>query len=310
MKNIYNVMKVKDGIIGFVVGDALGVPVEFHDREDLEKNPVVGMKSYGTYNMPAGTWSDDSAMTIATMTSIVNMQEIDYEDIMNEFVKWAETSEHMQEVTGDIPFDMGITTSHAIFNYRNGAPALESGCCGERDNGNGSLMRILPLAYIKDIDWETVENISALTHAHERSKISCALYVAIAKSMLENDLSIREHIGIACDKIKKHYEKSPELKNFQRIFDNDLDDINGKGYVIYTLECVIHCLLTTDSYRDAVLKAVNIGADTDTNAAICGGLAGIYYGYDSIPVDWINEIDRIDDVVSLCEKYEEYCDRS
>jgi ADP-ribosylglycohydrolase len=187
---------------------------------------------------------------------------------------------------------------------------LESGGTEEHSNGNGSLMRVLPLSYIKGIDYETVENVSSLTHAHERSKIACALYVEIARSMLENDLTIREHIDTACDKIKEHYKDSCELKHFQRIFDNDLDELNGKGYVIYTLECVISCLLTTDNYKDAVLKAVNIGEDTDTNAAVCGGLAGIYYGYDSIPVDWIGEINKIDEVLSLCEKYEEYCDRS
>jgi ADP-ribosylglycohydrolase len=171
-------------------------------------------------------------------------------------------------------------------------------------------MRILPLAYIKDIDYKTIENVSGLTHAHERSKIACVLYVEIAKSMLENDLTIEEHINLACDKIKDYYKDSEELKHFQRIFNNDLDDINGKGYVIYTFECVVHCLLTTDNYTDAVLKAVNFGEDTDTNAAICGGLAGIYYGYDSIPIDWIDNINRIDYLRSLCEKYEAVCDGS
>ena len=86
--NIFLNMKVKDGIIGFVVGDALGVPLEFKSREELEKNPVAEMRDGGLWKQPKGTWSDDSAMTIATMTSIANKKEIDYEDIMSEFIKW------------------------------------------------------------------------------------------------------------------------------------------------------------------------------------------------------------------------------
>ena len=301
-------MKVKDGIIGFIVGDALGVPFEFTSKSRLKENPVVDMEGYGTYNQPKGTWSDDSSMTIATMTSILNKKCIDYDDMMNEFCEWCYNHKYTNSEKGR--FDIGITTSDALFNYKQGTSALDAGCKGERDNGNGSLMRILPLAYIKDIDYETVENVSSLTHAHKRSRIACALYVEIAKSMLENDLTIEEHIRLACDKIKEYYKDSEELVHFQRIFDNDFDEINGKGYVIYTFECVIHSLLTTDNYRDAVLKAVNFGEDTDTNAAICGGLAGIYYGFDEIPIDWIESIHQIDEVLSLCEKYEAFCDES
>ena len=300
-------MKVKDGMIGLIVGDALGVPVEFASRQLLKENPVTGMRGHGTYNQPKGTWSDDSAMAIATMHSIVEKQAIDYDDIMDKFLDWIKYARYMQ---GDYTFDYGITTGTALMNYDKGTPALESGLTGDRDNGNGSLMRILPLAYIKDIDYETIENVSALTHAHKRSKIACVLYVEIARSMLENDMTIEEHIKSSCDKIKEYYKDSHELEHFQKIFNNELDYLSGKGYVIYTFEVVVHCLLTTDNFKDAVLKAVNIGGDTDTNAAICGGLAGIYYGYDSIPIDWIGEIDKVNKVLSLCEKYEAFCDES
>ncbi len=303
-------MKVKDGIIGLLIGDALGVPVEFDSRELLEENPVTGMKGGGGYGKPAGTWSDDTSMTIATMDSIVNKKAIDYDNIMENFCKWYERETYWQ-----IPrFDIGITTRIALDNYLDGIPALECGLDGEHDNGNGSLMRILPLAYLPDIDYETIENVSALTHAHERSKIACVLYVEIAKSMAENeDLSIDEHIKQACDKIKEYYKDSEELEHFQRIFDDDLhdiDSISSKGYVIFTFESVIYCLKNTDNYKDAVLKAVNLGEDTDTTAAICGGLAGIYYGYDEIPIDWINTVDQIDRVLSLCEKFEAFCDEN
>ena len=301
-------MKVKDGMTGLIVGDALGVPVEFQTRGELMEHPVTRMEGYGTHNQPPGTWSDDSAMAIATMHSIVQKQGIDYDDMMDKFVEWYNNGKYMQ---GHFTFDCGATVSRAISKYTTGTPALESGCSGERDNGNGSLMRILPLAYIKDIDYETIENVSGLTHAHPRSKIACVLYIEMARSMIENeDLTMEEHIFSACDKIKEHYKGSPELVHFEKIFNNDLERVSGKGYVISTFEVVVYSLLNTDNYADAVLEAVNIGLDTDTTAAICGGLAGIYYGFDSIPIDWVNQIYRIEEVVELCERYEAFCDES
>ncbi|WP_405291473.1 ADP-ribosylglycohydrolase family protein [Methanobrevibacter sp.] len=301
-------MKVKDGICGFVVGDALGVPVEFYSRRELEDDPVVDMREYGTYNQPKGTWSDDSSMTIATMYSIVNKNGIDYADIMDEFCRWAFEGEHTPH--GE-RFDIGNTTLRGLERYQNGEDALKSGGNSTHDNGNGSLMRILPLAYIPDIDYKTVENISALTHGHDRSKIACALYVEIAKSMLNNDLTIEEHIDNACEKIKEYYAENDELEEFSRILNDDFSDgIMSGGYVIDTIETVIYCLKTTESYKEAVLKAVNLGGDTDTNAAICGGLAGIYYGYDSIPIDWLESIYKLDEILSLCGKFEAFCDES
>ncbi len=300
-------MKVKDGIIGLVVGDALGVPVEFKSRKYLEQNPVTGMIGFGEYNKPAGTWSDDTSMTIATMGSIINKKCIDYSDIIEEFIEWQKNDKYTQEGT----FDIGITTHNALDSY---VPGLSPFCGmnGERDNGNGSLMRILPLAFINDIDYETIENISSLTHRHKRSRIACVLYVEIAKSMInQHYLSIETHVKNASDKIKEYYEDNEELKHFKRIFDNDYSEgISSKGYVISTFEAVIYCLENTDSYKEAVLKAVNLGEDTDTVAAICGGLAGIYYGFEEIPIDWINQIRQIDTIIELCEKYEVVCDEN
>lgn len=296
-------MKVKDGITGLVVGDALGVPVEFTSKEALDENPVTGMMGNGTYSMPKGTWSDDSSMTLATMQSIVQKDGIDYEDIMNEFSLFVHEDKYSQYHT----FDYGNTTINAIIKFDNGIDALKCGGAGERDNGNGSLMRILPMAFIPGIDYKSIENVSALTHAHERSKIACVLYIEIARSMLSEKLEISEHIERACEKIRKHYEGSDELVHFKRIFENDLDEVESSGYVMKTLECVLNCLLTTSCYKDAVLKAVNYGRDTDTVGAICGGLAGIYYGFDDIPSEWIEDIPQIDYVFGLCEDFENFC---
>ena len=123
--------------------------------------------------------------------------------------------------------------------------------------------------------------------------------------MLSNDLTIDEHVKNAGEVIKEHYKTSKELKHLKRVFDDDFSKgIVSSGYVIYTFESVIYCLKTTDNYKDAVLKAVNLGGDTDTIAGICGALAGIYYGYDAIPSEWIDAIPKFDYVLEMCEEYE------
>ena len=123
--------------------------------------------------------------------------------------------------------------------------------------------------------------------------------------MLNNDFEISEHIEKSCEKIKKYYAQSRELNSFHKIFENKLDVVQSSFYVVETLECALHCLLTTSSYREAVLKAVNFGNDTDTVGAICGGLAGIYYGFDDIPANWIEDIPQIDNVIKLCSQFED-----
>ena len=296
-------MKIRDGIIGLTVGDALGVPVEFKSREYLIENPVTGMMGHGTYDQPKGTWSDDTSLTLATMQSIAEKNAIDLEDIMNEFVAYARQSKYCQY---DV-FDYGNTTIEAIDRFERGYPVGECGGREEYDNGNGSLMRILPLAFIQSITYDEIESVSGLTHAHPKSKISCVLYVEIAKSMLERDLEIEEHIRMSCEKIRKHYGGEEDLREFQDIFEMDFHVATGRSYVIKTLEAVLYCLLETENYRDAVLKAVNLGRDTDTVAAITGGLAGIYYGYDDIPEEWIGDIPQMDYVLNLCDEYEKCC---
>jgi len=138
--------KIKSMLLGFAVADALGVPVEFKSRESLKKNPVVDMQGFGTYNQPAGTWSDDTSMTLATMESISRLKKIDYADIMQNFSMWLESGKFTP--FGKV-FDCGMTCRRAIFNFSTkifgkNKPPLECGLADENSNGNGLLMRILP----------------------------------------------------------------------------------------------------------------------------------------------------------------------
>ena len=187
--------KVYDGIIGLAIGDALGVPVEFKSRQEIAENPVVSMREYGTHNQPIGTWSDDTSLTLALIDSIIEKNKIDYVDIMDRFSNWLMYNDYTAR--GEV-FDVGNATSRAIMNYGRGIDPLECGGISEYENGNGSLMRILPIAYYlqkqKDNKMESkmeiVHNVSALTHRHPISLIACGIYVNVALRLLKIEESL------------------------------------------------------------------------------------------------------------------------
>ncbi|AYA98860.1 ADP-ribosylglycohydrolase family protein [Lachnoanaerobaculum umeaense] len=305
----------KSGMYGVIVADAMGVPVEFTSREDRKFDPVIDMRGYGTYNQPEGTWSDDSSMAIATLASIRDKGKIDYKDIMDRFHDWCMYGAY---TPFDEVFDIGIATSRAIMKYSTGAKPLESGCETEWDNGNGSLMRILPIClYIfeqqknlklpDDEAIDIIHNCSALTHAHLRSKIACGIYYFLVKAILDKDGELTERLQQGVDNAFKYYSESTksELDNYNRLISlsefKDIfeDQIRSTGYVVYTLEAAIWCLINTSSYEEVILKAVNLGDDTDTVAAITGGLAGLYYGYGNIPEKWKSKLQKREWIDSL-----------
>lgn len=284
--------KVYDGIMGLVVGDALGVPVEFKKRDTYKVTDMIG---YGTYNQPPGTWSDDSSMTLATLESMVRLGKIDPADIMQNFYDWLKCGSFTPY--GDV-FDVGGTTRQAIHRFAIGEELSNCGGRTIRDNGNGALMRILPLAFVKSSDQDIV-NIASLTHAHPISLEACLIYVGTARNLLCG-VDIEDAIWFAIS-----YAGLAEYSELSSIAKRSREEIRSSGYVVDTLEAALWCLCKTDSYRDCMLEAVNLGEDTDTIAAVAGGLAGIYYGCGGekgIPDEWIAQIPRRDWIKALCDE--------
>lgn len=301
--------KIKSVMIGHAVGDALGVPVEFSSREELSRSPVTDMKGYGTYPVPAGAWSDDTSMSVATLDCLAD-GEINWDNIMSAFADWCYHGKYTP--TGEL-FDIGNICSYAIANYaKQRKPAIACGLCGEYSNGNGSLMRIHPFSlltwyrYELHSDWESIiDQASALTHAHERSKLACKIYTMILHSLL--DSPCKESVKSALQKAKYRYITNHESSHFCRLWDKKLgkltaDHINSGGYVVDSLEAAVWCVLNTDSYKECVLKAVNLGDDTDTTAAIAGGLAGALYGYDAIPRKWREMLIQREYIETMCNR--------
>ncbi|WP_312356087.1 ADP-ribosylglycohydrolase family protein [Empedobacter sp.] len=303
----------KNILIGSAVGDALGVPVEFKSRQYLQQNPVTDMMGYGTYNMPPGTFSDDSSMMFCLAESLCNGYNLN--DIAEKFQMWMH--EGYWTADGEV-FDVGISTRKAINRLRVVKNPTEAGSTSESDNGNGSLMRILPLAiFTKDLSiderCEIVKEVSSITHAHNRSVLACIYYIEFALNVLDSE-NLEEAYLNTNFWLKLFLEENEIYKNefpyFERILNGKLidlkeDEIKSTGYVMDSLEASIWCLLHTDSYKDCVLKAVNLGHDTDTIACIAGGIAGIYYDAETIPTNWIEQLARVNDILHLAEQLEE-----
>ena len=310
LKNMNLEGQVRSGIIGHAIGDALGVPVEFTSRNQLARHPIQDMEGYGTHNMPVGTWSDDTSMEIALMQSLIDCESFNYKDIMDNFCKWWKDDEFT--ATGRT-FDIGGTCAKAISNYRMGMSPLECGEKSERSNGNGSLMRILPVAFVCHSNsiigmarYDLVSKVSSLTHAHEISILGCFIYVNFVCHLLSGDENAVAYAKTQQEDYSMFSNSAREA--YYRIISNNIatyheDEISSSGYVLSSLEASLWCLLNTNSYKEAVLKAVNLGSDTDTIGAITGSMAGICYGYKSLPCEWITKLQRSEYLLDLCTKF-------
>ena len=301
-------------MLGHAIADALGVPVEFLSREQLQRKPVTDYIGYGTHDVPAGTWSDDTSMALATLDSL--RKGVDYDHMMECFLRWERNAAY---TATDELFDIGITTAASLRKYRQGRPALECGGAGERDNGNGSLMRIIPaVLYCRHYmaeqpmhkQMEMIHNVSCLTHRHLRSQIGCGIYCFVLRSVLDDPSKDAIYRGL--QEAQRFYAAQPvfthELEHYLPLFSSDLpnraeSEIISGGYVVTTLEAALWCALTTDNYRDCVLKAVNLGHDTDTVGAVAGGLAAALYGLEGIPQAWQEGLLRHEVITELCHAF-------
>ena len=305
---------VINALLGVAMGDALGVPFEFKRSYRMKENPAVDMIGHGTHNQLAGTWSDDTSLTLClahTLTKGYNLL-----DIAEEFIAWR--YESRWTARGKL-FDIGLTTAKAIAQLKSfidhdvpEAIATQKGLGDDRENGNGSLMRIMPLLfYIKgkdisaqfDIIWE----VSALTHRHIRAAMSCLIYLKLGEYLLAGKEKIEAYEQMRQDVLafwqtsnfpteeQTHFEKSV----IQDIREVPRAELRSGGYVIEALEASLWCFLTEDSYAKAVFSVINLGHDTDTTGAITGGLAGLYYGMHEVPQRWHDLLARRNDIVQL-----------
>lgn len=302
----------QDILLGIAAADALGAPVEFQNPTAIDLAEVASnysqhpnrLTGFGTWEKPIGTYTDDTAMSLCTAEFLLKTPPHTTR-LMEIYAKWL--YEGHWTADGDV-FDVGSTTKKAIDNYSRDRDITTCGPKDIRSNGNGALMRILPiLSFAKEVDSHHLYNIAhkmtTCTHGHDIAVDSSFLYLEVAKQIV--------HV--------KHEDKTKYLQLLQALvginsiahiftkfweedFLMDRLDIQPKGYVVDTLEVAIHSFITTNSYKEAVLKAISYGHDTDTNAAITGGLAAIYYGHESIPEEWLTHLKRKDEIIELAKQ--------
>jgi len=284
--------RLAGGLVGLLVGDALGVPYEFTlpaevpEARYIELEPPAGfLRSHA--GTPPGTWSDDGAQALCLLASVLHNDRLDVEDFGRRLVNW---NDHGYMTPDGRVFDVGIQTSRALQVIRSGRPGVTAGGASEGDNGNGSLMRVLPLAlWHVGSDKQLVRDAflqSLPTHGHVRSQVCCAIYVLWARRLLDGQEveaawldAVRTTRALVAD--------SPEAVQQLEFHVRPDGDATGRGtgYVVDALRSARQVQSAGD-YEAIVRAAIRLGNDTDTTACIAGGIAGIRFGLAGIPPRW------------------------
>lgn len=305
-------VRVAGGLVGLAVGDALGVPVEFAPRSERDTDPVAGMRSGGTWAEEAGTWSDDTSLSLCLAESIVE-RGFDPEDFGRRALAWLR--EGRWSARGRT-FDVGGATRRSLEKIGSGMPAVRAGGRGENDNGNGSLMRALPAAIWlaaspEPLRLRAAAAYSAVTHGHPRSLLGVWLHALVAAGLLRG-AGPAEAYAAGMAEARNLLPALPaafriESRAYERVLGGGLAGlpralVRGSGYVVHCLEASLWALLTTNSFSSCVLAAVNLGEDSDTTGAVAGGLAGLAYGLEAIPPEWRGVLARREEIEALAAR--------
>lgn len=289
-RNLVRSERIRGGLYGLLVGDALGVPYEFHDASEIPDEHEIEMEPPNGFRrahsgVPIGTWSDDGAQALCLLDSLNRDSSLNLADFARQLVAWYETG-HMTP-DGKV-FDVGIQTRRALDALRRGADATKSGPNGEHDNGNGALMRCLPVVFAAQSTGDVMDlamRQGIVTHGHVRSQLCCALYALVAAGILEG-LAANEAVSRAENELGRRFAGTVNEQEMQLVLNARAEPSRGSGYVVDSLWSSIDCLLTATDYEACVRRAVMLGNDTDTTACIAGGLAGLLYGYSDIAARW------------------------
>lgn len=295
---------LRNSLLGLAVGDALGVPFEFKERGGFTCTGMTFAK-IGNQFYPPGTWSDDTALTLAELDSFAERERVELESVMENFLAWY--LEGKFSCTGRC-FGAGRTTLRAITNFAAGIPAPE--CGGERvhHNGNGALMRIMPFSLLKDEYRRSFsfKDAVSVTHRHPISVTCCKFYDIFLRSLAETgDLS--HSYQKVYNRLTQEEKALISCPTFEELTIREENNVKSGAYVIDTLFASIWCVEKTTNYKDAVLKAVNLGEDTDTTGAVTGSIAGLLYGSESadgIPCEWVDQLQKKQWLAEIAEKTE------
>lgn len=268
--------RIAGALVGLAIGDALGAPVEFSPRGTFA--PVTAYRSGGCFNLPAGAWTDDTAMSLCLAESLIENYGLNVADLLDRFCDWAETGSNTS--TG-LAVGIGQNTLRVLGDYRRNG-YLEALRFGSKNDGNGSLMRLAPIACYaySDIDKSRLlaSQQSRATHASHPADQSCQLLAELLCLLIQGQ-AFEEAFQSVSNEDQGYFVKPIFNHNYET---QPVDDVVASGYVIQTLHAALWSVVNTDDFEAAVLEAVNLGDDADTVGAVTGQIAGALYGYSAI----------------------------
>jgi ADP-ribosyl-[dinitrogen reductase] hydrolase len=272
-------------LLGLAVGDAVGTAVEFQPRGSFA--PLTDMVGGGPFGLAPGQWTDDTSMALCLAASLVASNGFDAEDQAQRYLRWRDQG-YMS--SNGICFDIGGTVADALSRYEASGDPF-AGSDHPRAAGNGCIMRLAPVAMFYAADREQAVHFAAesarVTHGAAECLDACRLLSAMLCEALDG--------GSKASVVRGRGElrlREPKIAAIARgdYLDKPADAIRGSGYVVECLEAALWCFDHTASFEQAVLAAANLGDDADTTAAVCGQLAGAYYGIEGIPAGWLNRL--------------------
>lgn len=295
-------------LMGLAVGDAMGASVEFCPAGSFE--PVTDMIGGGPFDLRPGEWTDDTSMALCLAESLIHCREFHPRDQLTRYLHWYATG-HLSS-TGHC-FDVGVTVSDALQRFARTGAAY----CGSTDPftaGNGSLMRLAPVAlFYASRPWAAIEwsgESSRTTHAAHTAVDACRYFAALLVGAVSGATK-DELLAARYSPVLGYWESHPLADEVECIAqgsfrEKDPPEIVGSGYVVKCLEAALWAFHTTDSFEEGCLRAVNLGDDADTTAAVYGQLAGAYYGVRSIPARWLRQLAKFDVIDSYARSLFEY----
>jgi len=284
-------------LLGLAVGDAVGTTLEFKAREEF--SPISDMVGGGPFRLNAGEWTDDTSMALCLATSLVDKAGFDPQDQMERYCRW--WKDGYLSSNGRC-FDIGNTVRAALRQFQTTGNPI-AGSTNSHSAGNGCIMRLapVPMFYYPD-------HAAAIRFSAESSRTTHGAQECIDACRLLAGIIIRALSGLSKEEVllgdRELFDGEPKIVVLARGAYRDKSEtaIQGTGYVFHSLEAALWCFYQTEDFRAAILKAANLGDDADTTAAICGQVAGAYYGEEGIPPPWLNRLVMRREISSLADR--------
>lgn len=304
---------VRDSSIGFAIGNAMGLPVEGESRENLIDSPVINMIGEGVFDVKKGTWGFDTSQFLIMMDSMTHMREVSCNDIADCFIECIRNGQYT--VQGTL-FDIDKTTEKAIQKYEIERDVTNCGEGGIKDNDNGALPRMIPLAiychynHLRDREiYELAKSVTSITHCNDVSILGSYILVKYILFILNGKDKYASYNMIKFLDYSEFFDMDT-VEFYNRLLKTNInklnvEDLKSEKYIVYTLETVLWIILNCQSAPEAIVGGINLGGDTSMIGALCGSISGMINGLSDVPAKWLNSLEKIEYIEKIVSKFED-----